>query len=155
MLDDIEVQKAFVRTLLTRAPSDVFVDTFDFAARLEVYRRNFMQGYCNALKKTYAMTAVYFGDEEFAACAVRYVCAYRPLAGQLFATYGEYFSDMLKDPVATELARLEWVLQLVLMSKKDIAPYDEKPISAEERWQLRSDVQLFKSPYRISEVYFV
>ena len=135
MLDDIEVQGAFVRTLLARANEEVFVETLDLNARLEVYRRNFMQGYCSALKKTYAMTAAYLGDEEFTLSAVRYVCTHRPLAGQLFANYGENFFETHKDPIAKELTRLEWILQLVVMSRE------------------YGSFHGFKSPYRIGEGY--
>jgi hypothetical protein len=135
MLDDIEVQGAFIRALLVRSNEEVFVETPDLNVRLEVYRRNFMQGYCNALKKTYAMTATYLGDEEFTLSAVRYVCLHRPLAGQLFATYGENFFEIHEDPIAKELTRLEWVLQLVVMSQED------------------DSIHVFKSPYRIGEGY--
>jgi hypothetical protein len=135
MLDDIEVQGAFIRALLARANEEVFVETLDLKARLEVYRRNFMQGYCNALRKTYAMTAVYLGDEAFTAATVRYVCAHRPLAGQLFATYGENFFEIHEDPIAKELSRLEWMLQLVVMSRED------------------DSIHVFKSPYRIGQGY--
>lgn len=135
MLDDIEVHGAFIRALLARSNEEVFVETLDLKARLEVYRRNFMQGYCNALKKTYAMTAVYLGGEAFTAAAVRYVCAHRPLAGQLFATYGENFFEIHEDPIAKELSRLEWILQLVVMSRED------------------DSIHVFKSLYRIGEGY--
>lgn len=152
MVNDIDVQSAFIRTLLTSAREDVFVETADLADRLDVYRRNFMQGNCNALKKTFAMTAVYLGEDVFTSAAVRYVCTHRPLASELFATFGEHFPDMLEDPFAKELARLEWVLQTVAMAKEDVSDWDQM-LEGSDTWQLRSDVRLFTSPYNVAESY--
>lgn len=150
MFDDIGLQAAFVNSMLTRTLSDSFVEASDMDARLEVYRRNFMLGHCNALQKTFAVTAQYLED-AFESLAVSYVCQHRPKAGQLFATYGESFSLFLLDPIAKELARLEWDLKSVAMSEADECQISVDPDLA--YWQLRSDVRLFHSEYNIGEVY--
>ncbi|MDP3936372.1 MAG: DNA-binding domain-containing protein [Alphaproteobacteria bacterium] len=150
MYDDIDLQSAFVHSILTQTLSDSFVDVSDMEARLEVYRRNFMQGHCNALHKTFAMTAQYLGD-AFESLAISYVCQYRPKAGQLFATYGESFASFLQDPLAKGLARLEWDLQSILMLPVDECQMTVDPNQA--YWQLRSDVRLFQRDYNVGEVY--
>lgn len=58
---------------------------------------------------------------------------------------------MLEDPLANDLAQLEWVLQSVAMTEEDGAHQED--VSSEDRWQLRTDVRLFQSKYRIGEVY--
>jgi hypothetical protein len=150
MYDDIELHSEFVRSMLTHTLSESFVDVSDMDARLEVYRRSFMQGHCAALRTTFAMTSLYLGD-AFTSSAVSYVCQHRPKAGQLFATYGGDFSAFLDDPFAKELARLEWDLQSVAMSA-----VDEPQMTVDIElayWQLRSDLRLFQSEYNVGEVY--
>jgi hypothetical protein len=150
MHDDIDLQSAFVKSMLTQTLSESFVDVSDMDARLEVYRRNFMQGHCNALRKTFAMTAQYLGD-AFTSSAVSYICQHRPKAGELFATYGESFSSFLTDPIAQELSRLEWELQSVVMSAVGECQMTIKLDQA--YWQLRADVRLFQSQYNVGDVY--
>jgi len=131
----------------------VFVETLDHELRLEVYRKNFMQGHCNALQKTFPMTAVYL-KEEFEKIAVTYVCEHRPKAEQLFATYGDTFPGYLKQPIAKEIARLEWALQTLVMAASDLSNQDFKEEDVEGvYWQMRSDIILFHSPYPIGEMY--
>jgi hypothetical protein len=150
MYDDIDLQSAFVHSMLTQTLSESFVDAPDMDARLEVYRRNFMLGHCNALRKTFAVTSQYLGD-AFTSLAVSYICQHRPKANQLFATYGEEFSAFLDDPIATELAKLEWDLQSVVMAAVEDAPTTVDPDRA--YWQLRSDVRLLHSEYNVGAVY--
>ncbi|QOL19664.1 HvfC/BufC N-terminal domain-containing protein [Candidatus Bodocaedibacter vickermanii] len=150
MRDDIDLQLEFVNSMLTQTVSDSFVDVSDMDARLEVYRRNFMQGHCNALQKTFTVTAQYLGD-VFTSLAVAYVCQYRPKAGQLLSTYGESFPLFLQDPIATELARLEWDLKSVAIAAVDEGQECVEPDQV--YWQLRSDVRLFQSDYNVREVY--
>lgn len=150
MYDDIEKQLAFEQCVLTQNFADIFVETTDMDARLEVYRRNFMQGHCKALRTTFSKTAEYLG-KAFDTWAVSYICQHRPQAGQLFATFGDSFSEFLQDPIAKELARLEWKLQQVLMAKGDESG---RPLSLHATiWQLRSDVRLFHSAYNIGDIY--
>lgn len=150
MYDDIDVQVAFEHSLLTQTLSEVFNTTLDMEARLDVYRRNFMQGHCKALKKTFAMTAEYLG-ESFDSLAVAYICQNRPKAGHLFATFGDSFPEFLNDETAWELARLEWELQIVVMTALDEGQIPAKPEHA--HWQLRSDVRLFQSKCNVGEIY--
>lgn len=150
MYDDIENQLAFERSLLTQTLADVFVETADMESRLEVYRRNFMQGHCKALRTTFSKTAEYLG-EAFDTWSVSYICQHRPKAGQLFATFGDKFPEFLQNPIAAELARLEWELQQVLIAKSDEGGV---PLSRDATfWQLRSDVRLFQSAYNIADIY--
>ncbi|GEM_PF-1789304 len=150
MYDDVDAQVAFEHSMLTQMLADVFVETTDMEARLGVYRRNFMQGHSKALKKTFAMTAKYLGD-SFDALAVSYVCQHRPQSGQLFATFGDSFSEFLSDAIAQELARLEWELQTVVMAEPDEGQIPAEPECA--RWQLRSDVRLFQSKCNVGDAY--
>jgi hypothetical protein len=150
MHDDIDVQLAFEHSMLTQTLADVFVETADMEARLDVYRRNFMQGHWNALKKTFAMTAEYWGD-TFDSLAVSYICQNRPKAGQLFATFGDSFPEFLEGSIAQELARLEWVLQTVVMAALDEGQTPAKP--EQVYWQLRSDVRLFQSKGNVGHAY--
>lgn len=150
MGDDLELHSAFVNSMLTQTLSEVFVDVSDMNARLEVYRRNFMQGHCNALRKTYAMTALYLG-EKFEAFAVSYVCQHRPETGPLFATYGKSFSSFLLDPFLADLARLEWILQTVVMAA--VEEHQSTVNSDQAYWRLRSDVRLLQSNYNVGDVY--
>lgn len=150
----VESQGCFINTLLTKViEPDVFVSYADLDARVEVYRRNFMQGYSRALKKTFPITAKYLGS-TFEELAVSYICENRPKAGQLFVTYGQTFPQHLQDPLAEELARLEWDLQKVLIGPEDIHPIRSFPETPEEvRWQLRLDVILFQSKYSVGHLY--
>lgn len=150
MRDDIDLHIAFVDSMLTQTCPEYFVEASDMDARLEVYRRNFMQGHCRALQKTFAVTAQYLG-EAFGSLVVSYVCQHRPKAGQLLATYGDSFPQFLQDPIAAGLARLEWDLQSVMMSKVD--ENYQMSDSDQVHWQLRSDVRLFQSEYNVRELY--
>jgi hypothetical protein len=150
MHDDIDVQLAFEHSVLTQTLADVFVETTDMKARLGVYRRNFMQGHCKALKKTFAMTAECLGD-IFDSLAVSYICQNRPKAGQLFVTFGDSFPEFLNDETARELARLEWELQTVIMVALDEGQIPTEP--EHTHWQLRSDVRLFQSKCNVGEIY--
>lgn len=150
MFDDIDLHADFVNSMLTQTISERFADVEDMKARLDVYRRNFMQGHCNALQKTFAVTFQYLGD-AFTPLAVAYVCQYRPKSGQLFATFGESFPVFLQDPIAKELARLEWELQSIAMAAVDECQMNVD--SDQAYWQLRSDVRLFQSDYNIGEAY--
>lgn len=155
MRSTLECQKKFIHALLTQdMPDGVFNSYNSIDRRLEVYRRNFMQGYCEALKKTYAMTAVYLGD-DFYNVAVEYVCQNRPRVGQLFAMYGETFPDFMASPDIKDLARLEWVLQTVIMAREDASEFCHLKSDSPESllWQRRSDVAVFYSDYPVGELY--
>lgn len=155
MRSTLEYQKKFIHALLTQdMPDGVFNSYNSIDRRLEVYRRNFMQGYCEALKKTYAMTAVYLGD-DFYNVAVEYVCQNLPRVGQLFAMYGETFPDFMASPDIKDLARLEWVLQTVVMAKEDVSDFFYLKSGFPENllWQIRSDVAVFYSDYPVGELY--
>lgn len=150
MYDDIDAQVAFEHSVLTQTLSDLFNSTSDMEVRLDVYRRNFMQGHCKALKKTFAMTARYLGD-TFDSLAVSYICQNRPKAGQLFATFGDSFPEFLNDETARELARLEWELQTVIMAALDEGQIPTEP--EDTHWQLRSDVRLFQSKCNVGYIH--
>ncbi|MCP5322415.1 MAG: putative DNA-binding domain-containing protein [Candidatus Paracaedibacteraceae bacterium] len=155
MRSTLEFQKKFIHALLTQDMLDgVFNSYNNIDRRLEVYRRNFMQGYCEALKKTYAMTAVCLGG-DFYNVAVKYVCQNRPLAGQLFSTYGERFPDYIEQSEVKDLARLEWVLQAIIMAREDASDFCQiKSVFPENLlWQRRSDVAVFYSDYPVGELY--
>lgn len=150
-----DLQCQFIRNMLEKnVVGGACVKTMDYELRLEVYRKNFMQGHCNALKKTFPITAVYL-KEEFEEIAVTYVCENRPQAEQLFATYGDTFPSYLKQPIAKEIARLEWALQVLVMAAPDLSNQDfkEEENAEEVYWQVRSDIILFHSPYAVGEVY--
>ena len=147
-------QTDFINSILTDAiPNNTFIPHNNLGSRIEVYRRNFMEGYYASLKKTFPMTAQYLED-TFETYAVSYICTHRPKVGQLLATYGATFPQYLEDPISQELARLEWNLQTILMAQEDvntILPYD---ITTDDIiWQLRSDVALFNSAYPIHQLY--
>jgi hypothetical protein len=150
----LEFQHGFINAVLNKdVEPNIFVPYIDLEARIDVYRRNFMQGYGRALKKTFSMTAKYLGD-AFEEAAVSYVCANRPKAGQLFVTYGHTFPSHLQDPVAEELARLEWDLQTILIGREDVKLIGNFPDNPDGvMWQLRSDVVLFQSKYSIGHLY--
>lgn len=148
----MDLQEAFLNAVLHKEiHSDVFAAVPRLGVRFEIYRQNFMQGYCNALRKTYGQTCKLIGDDAFTQTAVRYVCTHLPDKHQVFATYGSNFFSFLENTAAKELARLEWLLQVVLM-----APYDVggAAISGDTpKWQLRSDVRLLKSDIDVLSLY--
>ena len=150
MHDDIDIQAAFERSVLTNTLEDIFVETSDMGARLGVYRRNFMQGHCKVLRTTFAMTAAYLGD-SFDYIAVEYICQNRPKAGELFAVFGASFPGFLTDPIAQDLAVLERALQTVIIAKCDVGGMPRKTVDA--YWQLRSDVQLIECAHNVEEIY--
>lgn len=148
-----ESQQYFISAVLNKAiEPDIFLPVEDLDARIEIYRRNFMQGYIKALRKTFSMTAKYTGS-VFDEVAVSYICTNRPKAGQLFVHYGDTFFQYFSDHVAQELARLEWQLQTVLIGEED--PSKDSLVEDLEgaRWQLRNDVCLFESKYPVGCLY--
>jgi hypothetical protein len=135
--------------------------------RIAIYRNNVFSNYRKALSAVYPVVERLVGEQFFRQTADSYITAYPSLSGDL-NEYGGNFSHFLalfepaaQLPYLPDVARLEWLMELVFHAS-DHAPMNlEKLANVSEdqygslRFLLHPASQLFQSNYPIARIWQV
>jgi hypothetical protein len=119
-----ELQNAFARALIESGDHALLLEhiiaprTLSAAGALGIYRNNVLSNYRKALRDDYPAVAALVGDRFFDAASDAYARAHPSQSGDLNA-FGAAFSAFLerwppaaKLPYLTDVARLEWSMQV-------------------------------------------
>lgn len=120
----LELQRRFRDALLgddsLPAPSEIVGNEISAAARLGIYRNNYVGNLTKVLQLSYPAVERLVGESFFAAAAERFILATPPHVADL-CRYGEAFADFLATfapaaslPYLSDVARLEWAVSRAL-----------------------------------------
>jgi hypothetical protein len=119
----LEWQRDFARAVLAGAPALVREElgiTSDPAARLAIYRNNYLSNLVRALTLNFPAVQRLVGSDFFAAAAQEFINQYPPASaclddyGQAFAPFLTHFAPAAALSYLPDVARLEWAVSRAL-----------------------------------------
>lgn len=121
-----ELQRAFLHGLLAERADDAGAAA---PRGFDVYRRNCLGNFRDALASAFPLLAALLGEGPFARLARDYQRVHPSRAGNLYATGQELprflRNDSRRPPVLAEVAGLEWVIQECLVAADEDMLFDE------------------------------
>lgn len=132
--------------------------------KISIYRNNFRLSLTEALAVNFPVTLELVDRRFFEPVAWDYIRRHPPTQPSLFA-YGEHFGEFLAElpslsayPYIPEVARFEFLLNKAGQDEGRPSPDLSPPkgdamLLAEARWQARSSLLLFRSPYPVVAIW--
>lgn len=168
----VEWQNAFIGALSEAGSDEPLLSLVNVREidRLAVYRNNNNQALTTAMRTAYPMCDKILGEQCFDQLARDYQY-HHPLKQSNLNQYGQFFSELLANTIAThtefagleylsDLAQLEWLLQLSYYASdgRDCYSLSQLGLLNEEQQAsvvmlLRPDVKLLRSKYPLYELW--